>query len=102
MGAVDGQGRGVIHVSNHSEQPGRKYWVWGNAPHNVAREMFLSSPGNGRYVEMQAGVRARTQTTGFPVRAGEVVEWTEALGPLDLDAGRAHGDYRQALEAAQV
>ena len=102
MAALDGEGRGLFHVSNHTEQPGRKYWVWGNAPHNVERENFLSSPGNGRYIEMQAGVRSRTQESGFPMRPGEGVEWTEALGPIEIDPALAHGDYHAALAAAQA
>jgi hypothetical protein len=54
MSTVDGAtGSGLAHVGNVTEQPGRKYWVWGMAPDNDAREMFLSSPGRGRCVALR-------------------------------------------------
>ena len=43
---------------------GRKYWVWGNDVHDASRMNFLSSPGSGHYIEMQAGV-APTQSQTF-------------------------------------
>jgi len=51
---------------------------------------------------MQAGVRARTQQTGFPIAPHEVIEWTEALVGYEIEPRTAQGDYLAALDAARA
>ena len=42
---------------------------------------FLSSPGSGRYIEMQAGV-APTQSQTFTLGSNDALEWTETISAL--------------------
>ena len=99
MGIVDGNGAGMIHFSDHNAS-GRKYWVWGNDRQDVNRMTFLSTPGNGYYLEMQAGV-APTQSQTFPLPAGETHTFLEVFAPISLDKSVAHGsDYNAAVGAS--
>ena len=49
-----------------------------------SRMNFLSSPGSGHYIEMQAGV-APTQSN-FILGGNDSLEWTETISALQVDA----------------
>eukprot|EP00941_MAST-03F_sp_MAST-3F-sp1_P006498 g6498.t1 len=63
----DDASSGLIHFSTLK---GRKFWVWGHDVLDYNRMMFLSTPGFGEYIEMQAGV-AHTQSQTFPLKKKE-------------------------------
>ncbi|KAK7233821.1 hypothetical protein SO694_0010005 [Aureococcus anophagefferens] len=52
MSIHDGRGRGLLHAQSATQAEGRKYWVWGTDDDDAARMRFLSSPGDGDYVEL--------------------------------------------------
>merc|ERR1719316_1772847 len=101
MAGVDGLGRGMLHATDSEMAYGRKYWVWGRDVHDVARMEFLSSPGHGDYIEMQAGVRTPTQAQTFGLGPGEAMEFTEAILPIDIGQRSANKPYAEAIAAAQ-
>ena len=87
----------MLH-SQTKQLNGRKYWVWGNDFHDVSRMDFLSSPGNGRYIEMQAGV-APTQSQTFTLGGNDELEWTETISSLQVDVEKVSGTYTDAVKA---
>ena len=60
--------------------------------------IILSSPGSGRYIEMQAGV-APTQSQTFTLGSNEHLEWTETISALQVDAQKVSGKYTDAVKA---
>lgn len=96
MSLHHGDGFGMLH-SQTKELDGRKYWVWGNDIHDVARMDFLSSPGHGHYIEMQAGV-APTQSQTFTLEGEDTLEWTETISALQIDPEKVEGSYDDALK----
>ncbi|KAH8046235.1 DUF5107-containing protein [Aureococcus anophagefferens] len=100
MSIHDGRGRGLLHAQSATQAEGRKYWVWGTDDDDAARMRFLSSPGDGDYVELQAGP-APTQSQTFPLGAGARRAWTESFSPLamEADATKLNGPYAAAVAA---
>jgi hypothetical protein len=101
MSLHDGAGQGLLHTQSAEECSGRKYWVWGTDPSDVGRMRFLSSPGDGDYIEMQAGP-APTQSNTFPMGPASVHEWTESFGPLDVSAPSVSGPYDEAVASVRA
>lgn len=98
--AVDGQGRGLSHVST-ATLFGRKFFTWGNARGGRRWMDFLSEDGRGDYLEIQGGVTP-TQLQTRPLAAGASIEWTECLSPFAMPAKDAHAaDYAAACAAAE-
>ena len=93
----EGDGFGMLH-SQTKQLNGRKYWVWGNDVHDASRMNFLSSPGSGHYIEMQAGV-APTQSQTFTLGGNDNLEWTETISALQVDAKKVSGKYTDAVKA---
>jgi hypothetical protein len=99
LAALREDGSGLLHVSTAS-LPGRKLFVFGS--HRGGRRWmdFLSLPGRGAYIEVQAGARP-TQDQEFVIPAGAAFEWTECLGHIGVERAIAHqGDFAAACHAA--
>jgi hypothetical protein len=96
IASVDPAGYGLAQTST-AEMHGRKFFYFGSAPGGQNWMDYLSRPGEGAYLEIQSGI-APTQNQRFALAAGEELDWTEAYGPVQLDAAAAHNaDYRAAV-----
>lgn len=101
IAAVHADNRGLLHVSTR-ELVGRKMFVFGNLSGGQHWMDFLSLPGQGNYIELQTGVMP-TQDQEFVLEAGQSLEWTECLAPLELDAAVARiPDYQQACRQVET
>jgi hypothetical protein len=101
MGVVDTRtGDGLLHAQT-GNMNGRKYWAWGKDPADKNRMEFLSAPGTGAYMELQAGI-APTQSQTFPIPGNQPAEWTESFMLLTgMDpAVAADTNYSVPVEAA--
>ncbi len=99
ISAVDGKGYGLVQTSTDVLQ-GRKLFVWGTGDGGKNWQQFLSEPGQA-YLEIQAGL-AHTQLEHLPIKAGQVFDWMEAYGPIQVDSGAAHGqDWGTAVSAVE-
>ena len=97
---LDGQGRGLSHVST-STLFGRKFFTWGTSRGGKRWMDFLSTDGQGDYLEIQGGVTP-TQLQTCPLAAGASIEWTECISPLTMDGKAAHDpDYAAACAAGE-
>lgn len=95
IAAVHKDGQGLLHTST-KEMYARKMFAWNNKPGGKRWMSFLSLPDCGDYVELQAGL-APTQNQVIKLAANGVIEWTECLAPLDIEAKLAHApDYQQS------
>jgi hypothetical protein len=99
IAALGGDGAGVVHTSTDA-LPGRKLFVWGAGAGGTRWQERLSGPG-GRYLEIQAGL-ATTQLEHLALEAAGQVSWTEALGPLSLNAGDIHQGWEAAGRAVEA
>ena len=96
--ALDADGRGLVQTSTDLLS-GRKLFVWGGGRGGRRWQRWLTEPGTGGYIEIQAGL-ARTQLEHVPLEAGAEFSWLEAYGPLAADPAAVHGaDWRAAREA---
>lgn len=73
----------------------RKMFCWGEHPGGRWWRDYLSEPGRGDYLELQAGL-APTQLHGYTLSAGQQLEFTQVFGGSSLDADRANADWAQA------
>lgn len=95
IAALDGQGRGLAQTSTDL-LAGRKLFLWGGGRGGRRWQRWLTEPGTGGYIEIQAGL-ARTQLEHVPLEAGAEFSWLEAYGPLAADPAAVHGaDWRSA------
>ncbi|MBN1676028.1 MAG: DUF5107 domain-containing protein [Kiritimatiellae bacterium] len=94
--ALGGDGYGIVQTSTPLLK-GRKMFVWGTGQGGRTWQDYLSEPGHP-YFEIQAGL-GRTQSGCIPMPAGATWTWLEAWGPLQADAGRAHGGDWAAAQA---
>lgn len=98
MAAIDRAGYGLAQAST-ARLRGRKLFVWGSNRGSEHWQQWLS--GDRRYFEIQAGL-AKTQYEQLLLPAGESFTWTEAYGPVQLEAALAHGtDWRRAVGEAE-
>ena len=91
---VDSQGYGLVQTSTPRLR-GRKLFVWGEGRGGKHWQEFLSVPGGGKYVEIQAGL-GYTQYECVPMAPKNAWEWMEAYGAVKIDPDVAHGDWKQA------
>lgn len=99
IAAVDENGYGLIHVSDHSLK-GRKLFVWGQGQGGRHWNEWLSEKGQA-YVEIQAGL-LRTQLEHLPFKPGETISWCEAYGAVCCDPENAHStDWATARESVK-
>lgn len=87
--ALDGEGRGLVQTSTDNLR-GRKLFLWGTGRGGRRWQEWLTEPGTGGYLEIQAGL-ARTQLEHIPMAAESDFSWLEAYGPLDADPALVHG-----------
>ncbi|MFF4193263.1 DUF5107 domain-containing protein [Nonomuraea sp. NPDC001831] len=100
IAALDGSGAGLVHTSTRSLR-GRKLFLWGRGPGGRRWQDWLTEPGAGGYLEIQAGL-ARTQLEHVPLPGGGEFSWLEAYGPLRADPAAVHGaDWTAAVRAAE-
>ena len=93
---VDKDGYGLLQTST-SRLKGRKLFVWGQGPGADHWKDFLSLPGKGGYVEIQAGL-ARSQYEHIPMPPNTAWEWVEVYGSVNSDREAVHGEYTAAQE----
>ncbi|HZG76895.1 MAG TPA: DUF5107 domain-containing protein [Paenibacillus sp.] len=67
--------RGTVHVANHREVPGKKYWAWGRAGLGTRWQRLLTDD-DGPYIEHQAG-DVETQNEYRFLRPFQSNEWKE-------------------------
>lgn len=97
LGAVYGDGHAILHTSTQT-LIGRKLFVFGSHVGGQRWMDYLSRPGEGNYVELQAGITP-TQNQQVTMQPGEILEWTECIAPASLDASQTHEcDYQHARE----
>lgn len=101
IAALDGDGRGLVQTSTDLLR-GRKVFWWGRGRGGRRWQQWLTEPGTGGYLEIQAGL-ARTQFEHVPMPADTDLSWLEAYGPLAADPELVHGaDWAAArAEAAE-
>ena len=97
--ALDGDGRGLVQTSTDRLR-GRKLFLWGAGRGGRRWQEWLTEPGTGGYLEIQAGL-ARTQLEHLPMPAESAFSWLEAYGPLAADPALVHGeDWTAARDEA--
>jgi hypothetical protein len=98
VAVTDGSGRGFVETSTRRLR-GRKMFAWGAGPSGRWWQRRLGDEAFA-YYEVQAGLaRTQLETVVMPARADWA--WTEAFGPLDLDAAVTHGaDWNAAWRHA--
>ena len=83
------------------ELPYRKMFTWGTHQGGRKWRDFLSEPGKGDYVEIQAGL-GRTQLHGLTMPAGAAWTFTQAFTGFEADAEALKTmEYRDASEAME-
>lgn len=101
--ALDGEGHGLVQTSTDLLR-GRKVFWWGRGSGGRRWQEWLTEPGTGGYLEIQAGL-ARTQFEHIPMPADTDLSWLEAYGPLSADPGLVHAadwDTARAEAAARL
>lgn len=91
---VNEEGYGLMQTST-SVLKGRKLFVWGQNPGARHWQDFLSIPGRGNYVEIQAGL-CRSQYEHIPMPPNTAWEWIEVYGALKCNPKKAHGEFSAA------
>ncbi|MCL2813983.1 MAG: DUF5107 domain-containing protein [Oscillospiraceae bacterium] len=78
----------------------RKMFTWGTHQGGQKWKDFLSEPGKGDYIEIQAGL-ARTQIHGLTMPAGAVWSFTQAFLGVSTDAAHdiCEMEYKEASKA---
>ncbi|WP_262412908.1 DUF5107 domain-containing protein [Actinacidiphila acidipaludis] len=97
IAALDGEGRGLVQTSTDVLR-GRKLFLWGSDRGGRRWQEWLTEPGTGGYLEIQAGL-ARTQLEHIPMAPDSDFSWLEAYGPLAADPALVHGDDWAAARA---
>lgn len=96
---ADEKGYGLFHLSSKN-LPGKKLWYFGSSNGGKNWMDKLSMPGQGDYIEIQAGV-TDTQVQMHPFPEKSVMCWTECIGPLSCDQEIIHGDYTEAVNHSE-
>ena len=96
---VDKEGYGLVQTST-SRLKGRKLFVWGQGAGASHWKDFLSLPGQGNYVEIQAGL-ARTQYEHLPMQPNTAWEWVEVYGAIKCNPKKVHGDFSVAQKEVE-
>lgn len=95
MSYYDGEGRGFVQFSTANEL-GRKLFVWGTQKPGGRNWNRWLSHDDRCYAELQAGL-LHSQSEQRPMKAGEVIEWTEGYAASSGDKAILHGeDYSAA------
>lgn len=95
MSYYDGEGRGFVQFSTANEL-GRKLFVWGTQKPGGRNWNRWLSHDDRCYAELQAGL-LHSQSEQRPMKAGEIIEWTEGYAASTGDKTILHGeDYGAA------
>jgi tetratricopeptide (TPR) repeat protein len=90
------QDRGVAHVADFRELPGKKIWSWGVADDGLIWTNLLTDD-DGAYNEIQSG-RFETQLSQEFIAPGTVEQWTEYWYPVHgLEGGFVEATNQYAL-----
>jgi tetratricopeptide (TPR) repeat protein len=102
IAALDEDGHGLVQTSTDGLR-GRKLFLWGQGPGGRRWQRWLTEPGTGGYLEIQAGL-ARTQLEHVRLDPESEVSWLEAYGPLSSPeaADAAEARLEAALPRAEV
>ncbi len=96
---VDKNGYGLCQASTDRQQ-GRKLFVWGQSNGSRRWQSLLKTGGpTGRYAELQAGL-GQTQYECIPMPPKTTWCWVESYGAIQLDPQVAHGEFAEAVSAA--
>jgi hypothetical protein len=99
--ALDAHGAGFIEASTYPLDA-RKLFCWGMQPGGRHWKDFLSVPGKGDYIEIQAGL-APTQQHTVPMPALEQWNWIQIFGSVQADPALVHGnDWGAACKAVEA
>lgn len=99
IAALGQDGIGLAQTATDTMR-GRKFFYFGTAAGGQHWMDHLARPGEGKYIEIQAGL-ATTQNQRFAVAGNSDIHWTEVYGALSVDPEDAHAkDYRRAENAA--
>lgn len=74
------QDAGLVHLADHAESVGKKFFTWGTADEGMIWVDLLTD-ADGQYVELQAG-RFVDQNTYEFMRPFQVMQWDEIWWPL--------------------
>ncbi len=88
---VDGTGYGLLQMSTDRLQA-RKLFTWGRKAAAVHWQEFLSVEGEGKYVEIQAGL-AKTQYGCLPMSPRTAWEWLERYGAVTLSEAQRNMEF---------
>lgn len=66
---------GLVHVADHRQVPGKKFWTWGNGG-SSRRWVEILTDDDGQYVEVQSG-RFWNQNTWKQLQPQQTVHWRE-------------------------
>ncbi|MBO4933541.1 MAG: DUF5107 domain-containing protein [Clostridia bacterium] len=95
MSYYNGEGKGFVQFSTDTEL-GRKLFVWGTQKAGGRNWNRWLSHDDRYYAELQAGL-LHSQSEQRPMKAGEIIEWTEGYAASSGDPAILHGeDYGAA------
>ncbi len=95
MSYYNGEGKGFVQFSTDTEL-GRKLFVWGTQKPGGRNWNRWLSHDDRYYAELQAGL-LHSQSEQRPMKAGEIIEWTEGYAASSGDPAILHGeDYGAA------
>lgn len=92
---------GVVHVADFRQDPGKKIWTWGTAPHGRIWDHILSD-SDGPYNEIQSG---RFYTQGYRefMDPQSIEKWTEHWYPVrGLNGGFVEATNRMAVNVTYL
>ncbi|MFC1526382.1 DUF5107 domain-containing protein [Candidatus Latescibacterota bacterium] len=76
FGAYDHEAdAGLVHVADHREVPGKKFWTWGTGA-SSQRWVEILTDDDGQYIEVQTG-RFWNQSTWKQLLPQQTVDWRE-------------------------
>jgi Domain of unknown function (DUF5107) len=101
LSAVYEDGHALLHTSTPTAL-GRKLFVFGGHAGGQRWMDYLSIPGKGNYIELQAGITP-TQNQQVTLGPNEKLEWTECIMPLQLGTALTHQpDYHTAQDRVEA
>lgn len=96
---VYSDGSGILERSTRAVKT-RKIFCWGQDYFGSRRQDFSTESGQGEYLEMQSGLAPSTEY-GLVMEENSSLSFTQAFGPLQVDAGDA-GDPSYDISHAIV
>ena len=95
---------GLVHVADHREVPGKKFWTWGTGD-SSQRWVEILTDDDGQYIEVQSG-RFWNQNTWKQLLPQQTVHWREwwygVSGLGGFDYAEEDGALSIRLEAGRL